>query len=256
LNKRLSDNYFFSANYTYSRLEGNYSGLASSDEGGRTSPGVNRFFDYVNNGFNALGQPDNGLLATDRPHAFKAYGGYSFDWFKSKANSTDLSFFTTVQSGTPETTFVGIVQTQVVLSKRGDLGRTPRFSSSDFAISHKYKFGADNRYKLAFDVNFINVFNQNGVTALNTVKYLNTSGLTGENIDPCYDRGGVRPAGCAANLPVNTLLTQALNNVLNGRAGALLTALDNEPGNLNTLYGKPSAYQSPRSVRFGFRFIF
>jgi hypothetical protein len=256
LNKRLSNNYFFSANYTYSRLEGNYSGLASSDEGGRTSPGVNRFFDYVNNGFNALGKPDNGLLATDRPHAFKAYGGYSFDWLKSKTNSTDLSFFTTVQSGTPETTFVGIVQTTVVLSKRGDLGRTPRFSSSDFAISHKYKFGADNRYKLAFDVNFINVFNQNGVTALNSTKYLNIGGLSGSDIDPCYDPDGIRPAGCAASLPVNTLLTQALNNVLNGRAGSLLTALDNAPGNLNTLYGRPAAYQAPRTVRFGFRFIF
>ncbi len=260
LNKRLSNNYFFSANYTYSRLEGNYSGLASSDEivggVGRTSPGVNRFFDYVNNGFNALGQADNGLLATDRPHAFKAYGGYSFDWLKSKNNSTDLSFFTTVQSGTPQTTFIGIVQTNVVLSKRGDLGRTPTFSASDFSISHKYRFGSDNRFKLAFDVNFINVFNQNGVTALNTTKYLNVNGLSGSDIDPCYDPDGIRPAGCAAPLPVNTLLTQALNNVLNGKVGTLLTALDNQAGNRNTLYGKPSAYQAPRSIRFGFRFIF
>ncbi len=255
LNKRLSNNYFFSANYTYSRLEGNYSGLASSDEGGRTSPGVNRFFDYVNNGFTALGQPDNGLLATDRPHAFKAYGGYTFDWLKS-GNSTDLSFFTTVQSGTPQTTFIGIVQTSVVLSERGDLGRTPRFSSSDFSITHKYKFGADNRYKVIFDVNFSNVFNQNGVTALNTTKYLNTNSLSGNDLDPCYDIDGVRPATCAAPLPVNTVLTTAINNVLSGRARPLLTALDNQAGNLNTLYGRPAAYQAPRTVRFGFRFIF
>ncbi len=260
LNKRLSDNYFFSANYTYSRLKGNYSGLASSDEivngVGRTSPGVNRFFDYVNNGFNALGEPDNGLLATDRPHSFKAYGGYSFDWFKNAAHVTDFSFFTTVQSGTPQTTFIGIVQTTVVLSKRGDLGRSPRFSSSDFSISHKYKFGTDNRFKLAFDVNFINVFNQNGVIALNATKYLNVNGLSGSDIDPCYDPDGIRPAGCIAPLPVNTLLTQALNNVLNGRIGSLLTDLDNLPGNLNSRYKKPSAFQTPRSVRFGFRFIF
>ncbi len=256
LNKRLSNNYFYSANYTYSRLEGNYSGLASSDEGGRTSPGVNRFFDYVNNGFTALGQPDNGLLATDRPHVFKAFGGYSYDWFKSKNNTTDFSFFTTIQSGTPQTTFVGIVQTSVVLSRRGDLGRTPRFSSSDFSITHKYKFGADNRYKVILDVNFSNIFNQNGVTALNTGRYLNTGGLTGNDLDPCYDIDGIRPATCAANLPVNTLLTTAINNVLAGRATSLLTDLDNQPGNLNPLYRRPASYQLPRTVRFGFRFSF
>jgi hypothetical protein len=260
LNKRLSSNYFFSANYTFSRLEGNYSGLASSDEVtggvGRTAPGVNRFFDYVNNGFTALGEPDNGPLATDRPHVFKAYGGYTFDWFKSKTNSTTLSFFTTIQSGTPQTTFVQIVQTSVVLSRRGDLGRTPTNSSTDLALSHKYAFGADNRFKLIFDVNFTNVFNQSGITSLNTTKYLNTPGLTGNDLDPCYDIDGIRPPTCAAPLPVHTVLTQAINNVLNGLAAPLLTELDNEPGNVSILYGKPASYQAPRTVRFGFRFVF
>ncbi len=254
--KRLSNNYYYSANYTYSRLEGNYSGLASSDEGGRTSPGVNRFFDYVNNGFTALGTPDNGVLETDRPHYFKAYGGYTFDWFKNKSNATDVSFFTTITSGQPNTTLVGVGQTTVVQTVRNDLGRSPVFSSSDLAFSHKYKFGPDNRYKVVFDVNFINVFNQNGVTSLNTTRYLNNGGLGGHDLDPCYDPDGIRPANCAANLPVNTLLTVALNNVLNGRAAPLLTGLDNEPGNRNVLYGRPAGFQAPRNVRFGFRFVF
>src|SRR5262249_8361613 len=68
-------------NYTYSRLYGNYSGLASSDESGRVTPNVNRFFDLPQVGFTASGTPDNGLLATDRPHVFNAYGGYDFKWF-------------------------------------------------------------------------------------------------------------------------------------------------------------------------------
>ena len=262
LTKRLSDNYFFSANYTFSRLEGNYSGLASSDEidangVGRTSPGVNRFFDYANNGYNALGQPENGRLATDRPHVFKAYGGYNFDWFKSKTNSTDISFFTTVQSGTPQTTFIGIVQTSVPLSTRGDLGRTPRFSATDLSLSHKYKFGRDDRLTLAFDVNFLNVFNQNAITYLNTNKYLTTTGLAGEDLDPCYDFNGIRPSTCPAGQPVNTLLTQAINNVLNGRAGPAIAAiLDADPANRNVLYKKAAGYQTPRNVRFGFRLFF
>ena len=85
LDKRFSDNYFFNVSYTYSRLTGNYSGLSSSDEPdglgvGRSSPNVNRFFDLPFLGFNTNGDPDNGLLATDRPHALKLFGSYTFDW--------------------------------------------------------------------------------------------------------------------------------------------------------------------------------
>ncbi|MEP6903699.1 MAG: TonB-dependent receptor, partial [Actinomycetota bacterium] len=71
-------NYFFNASYTRSRLYGNYSGLASSDEAGRSSPNVNRFFDLPFVAFTATGAANNGLLATDRPNVFKAYGGYTF----------------------------------------------------------------------------------------------------------------------------------------------------------------------------------
>ncbi len=243
LNKRLSNNYFFNVNYTFSRLEGNYSGLASSDEGGRTSPGVNRFFDYANNGFNAFGEPDNGLLATDRPHVLKAYGAYTFDWFNSKTNSTDLSFFTTLTSGTPQTTFVDVVSTSVVLSKRGDLGRTPRFSSTDVGLSHKYRFGRDDRFTMAFDFNVLNVFNQNNVTSLYTQKYLNVNGISADDVDPNYD------------FETQTL-TNVLNQVLAGKAGSLFADLDKLPGNRNVLYGTPSGYQAPRNVRFGFRLFF
>lgn len=247
LNKRLSNNYFFNANYTFSRLYGNYSGLASSDEitngVGRTSPGVNRFFDYPINGFNAYGQPDNGRLATDRPHALKIYGGYNFDWWKNKSNATDFSFFTTVLSGTPQTTFIGVVATNVPLTVRGDLGRTEVFTQSDVSISHKYRFGRDNRFTLVAELNVLNVFNENNVTALNTVRYLNHNTIAGEEIDPAYD-------------PATQTLIPILNKVLNGQISSLLQALETEPGNKSSLYGKPNAFQTPRNVRFGFRFLF
>ncbi len=55
--KRLSNNWYFNANYTYSRLYGNYTGLSSSDEphlvDGRLSPGVSRAFDLPFIGFTA-----------------------------------------------------------------------------------------------------------------------------------------------------------------------------------------------------------
>ena len=44
--KRMSNNWYLRASYTWSRLYGNYSGLSQSDENGRTSPNVGRLFDY------------------------------------------------------------------------------------------------------------------------------------------------------------------------------------------------------------------
>lgn len=163
--KRLSNNYYFNVNYTLSRLYGNYSGLASSDEAGltgnaRLAPGVTRSFDLPYIGFTATGEPDNGRLETDRPHVFNAYGAYIFDWFGSKANSTEFSAFQTVASGTPQTTRIYIVSniTPTIFTKRGDLGRSPTFSQTDFNITPRYRFGRDNRFTVVGDLNFLNLF--------------------------------------------------------------------------------------------------
>ena len=112
---------------------GNYSGLASSDEvtvftdgtvGGRNSPNVNRNFDLPFIGFSALGQPDNGRLPTDRPHAFKLSGAYAHDW--SPTNTTEISGFTTAPewntSVRPASLSLGVGGQ--FLNGRGDLGRT------------------------------------------------------------------------------------------------------------------------------------
>ena len=70
--------------YTWSRLTGNYSGLASSDEyqyrrdEGRNSPNVERNFDTWYLAYDKNLNPIDGPLATDRPHVFKLYGAYTF----------------------------------------------------------------------------------------------------------------------------------------------------------------------------------
>lgn len=259
LNKRLLNNYFFNVNYTFSKLFGNYSGLASSDEAGRTSPATDRFFDYAINGFTATGEPDNGYLATDRRHAFKAFGGYNWDWFGSKTNDTQFSFFQQILQGTPQTTFITVVATSIPLSKRGDLGRTPTFWQTDFSMVHNYKFGRDNRFRVAFDVNVLNLFNNNTVLRFNTTRYRVSNSITGSDVDPTY-------------VAATMTLTNVLNRILNGQIGTQLAGL--ESGNLpsiqgaagastngrtnpkSSLYGQPSTYQNARNVRFGMRFIF
>lgn len=257
LNKRLSNNYFFNMNYTLGRLYGNYSGLASSDENGRTSPAVNRFFDYAINGFTATGQPDNGFLATDRRHAFKAFGGYTFNKWKSSNHATDLSFFYTALQGTPQTTNVSVVATTIPLVKRGDLGRSPIFSQTDLTVMHRFKFLE--RFNMAFEFNVLNAFNQNTVLSLVNAKYRVTNTIAASDIDSTYN--------------ANTMtLTNVLNKILNGQIqpqidglasganrsiqGAAGAATNGRTNPVSSLYGQPSNYQALRNVRFGVRMTF
>jgi hypothetical protein len=245
--RRLANNWYFNANYTLSRLYGNYSGLASSDEphllSGRLAPGVSRAFDLPHIGFTAQGEFDNGRLQTDRPHVFNIYGAYIFDWRGSQSNSTEISAFQTVTSGTPQTTsiFGASTITPQIFLKRGDLGRSPTFSQTDLNVTHRYRFGSDNRFTMAFDFNVLNLFDQDAVTGIYPT--INASAGGGAN---------------AANLAGGN---QA--NYVNGwTSGTLLPAINafinnpNRPDRLDNRYGQPQIFQSPRVIRFGMRFLF
>ncbi len=246
LDKRLSKNYYFNVNYTWSRLHGNYSGLASSDEAGRTSPGVNRFFDLPFIGFTAAGTTDNGPLATDRPHIVNAYGSYIFDWKGSKSNSTEFSAFQTFQSGTPVTTTIPWITT-TIFTKRGDLGRTPMFTQTDFAVSHKYRFGRDNRFTLVGDLNILNLFDEDNITGYFTQKSTVTLSPSSTS---AYGTQFINPDGSTNYVAgINAYTSGALLNSTNAYLSALSTRIDGR-------YGQPNSFQGPRSVRFGFRLLF
>jgi len=240
LDRRFSRNYFFNLAYTYSRLYGNYSGLASSDENGRTSPGVNRFFDLPHLGFTAAGEPDNGRLATDRPHVFNAYGAYNFDWFGAvRGNETQFGMFTTIQSGTPQTSFYTFYAA-AVLEGRGNLGRSPVFTQTDFNISHRIKFGE--RYGLSFDFNVINIFNEANVLTIVT------------------DPAAINPSIGTLNLPASvTDEPSALNYILTNGILSNFNAYLNDPSapqRKQTALGLSNGFQGGREIRLGVRFTF
>lgn len=240
--KRLSNNYYFNLSYTLSRLYGNYSGLASSDEAGRTSPGVNRFFDLPFIGFTATGQPDNGRLATDRPHVFKGYGAYIFDWFGSKSNSTDFGVFQTIQSGTPNTSTINFFTT-TIFQGRGDLGRNERFTQTDFNLTHRYRFGRDERFTMAFDLNVLNLFDEDNVLGVYSQLTGVGTSLNGVNIGV---PNGSEPVSLINRYNRGELLT-AINNYIND---------PRNPVRRDVRYGQPNLFQDPRNVRFGFRLLF
>ena len=281
LEKRLSDNYFFNVNYTYSRLRGNYSGLVNTEELGttgaslnglgRSSPGVNRNFDLPFIGFTAAGGFDDGPLPTDRPHVLNAYGAYIFDWWKNKANSTEFTAFQTFQSGTPQTTYIQFGGATTIFTGRNDLGRTEMLSQTDFGITHRYRFGRDNRFTLVGDVNILNLFDQKNVLTLqNTLT--NGQIATTHTLDascniavsaafPQFVTLGPivqGPNGCTRTQSVDDVgLVNAYNR------GDLLsqinTYLQGTPNILNRTrsdYDLANRFQGPRTVRFGFRLIF
>jgi len=254
LDKRFTSNYFFNLSYTYSRLTGNYSGLSSSDEPdalgvGRSSPNVNRFFDLPFLGFNTNGDPDNGLLATDRPHAFKAFGSYTLDWKdffghrldSSGTNSTEFGASFIGLSGTPLSSRVQLYGAYTFLTTRGDLGRTPAYTQTDFQVTHTIKLGSEGRFALKFDVNLLNAFNENNVLSVFT--QISPDSLTAGNFGISDDDGLGE---------LNTF--RAVFN--GGLTSQILAGLANGSIARDARFNQPLTRQIPRQVRFGFRFVF
>lgn len=241
LDKRLSNNFYFNASYTYSRLFGNYAGLASSDEGGRTSPNVNRNFDSPISGYTANGEPDNGRLGTDRPHVFKLFGGYNVNW--SNSNITEFSGFQNIASGTPITTTVDVLGIGTIpLFERGDLGRTDVLTQTDFGIRHRYKFGRDNRFTLVGELDIINLFDEeNELGQFNAIA---------PNLGFSEGDFGFNSGNGSQDLIdfLRAFQTQSFSSQI--------TSLINANGGNDVRYGLSNSFQAPRTVRFGFRLLF
>ena len=152
LRKRLSNNWSAEVSYTWSRLYGNYGGLASSDENGRTSPNINRYFDNLYMSYDQNNQAVYGLLPTDRPHVVKAQGTYDFNFGLS------LGAFAIIQSGLPQTSSITWQGYPVYYNGRNDLGRMPTYSQVDFNVSQEFKLGG--RARLVLNMNVFNLFDQ------------------------------------------------------------------------------------------------
>jgi len=183
-NRRFSRSWFFSANYTLSRLYGNYSGLADSDEILTPTTGVSAGTTQQSGGsiarvgsnshsawdtdsllWDSHGNLDvRGRLATDRPHVVKLYGAYTFPF------GTQLGAFFYGGSGTPISTVVIDDQLEPVLVEgRGDMGRTPVLTRTDLLLSHEFSAGGLKRLRL--ELNVQNIFNQK--TATHIFNFLN-----------------------------------------------------------------------------------
>jgi hypothetical protein len=264
LTKRGSSKWFGTLSYTYSRLYGNYSGLTSTDESGRGSPNVNRFFDLPFMPFTATGKIDDGPLATDRPHTFKAYGYYMLKWFGME---TMIGANQMWYTGTPVTTMIPLLSTDTSWQPAIGRGafqdltldsatglvsggtihkgmRTPSFSQTDLVLSHEIKVSKTNEARrIGFEFNATNLFNQHNVLRLANVPTIGT-------YEVLYPTTATGAEDWMAMMKTGY-------NYINGINGVGAQFAD-QGGNIlfNPMYGKPNLFQSPRSMRLTLRFKF
>jgi hypothetical protein len=249
IDRRLARNYFFSANYTYSRLYGNYSGLASSDEittpttnvGSATAqqqavsisrPGgnANRAYDLDELMWDARGNLVEGRLATDRPHVVKLYGSYQAPF------RTQIGAFFYGASGTPITTYLETVNTSggvgPMVNGRGDMGRTPTLTRTDLLLSHELVMRNANRIRL--EVNVLNVFNQKTAT----------------HIFNSINRGAGVPRQSAAASLAKVDLTKGYDY------NALILATPEGANAYDPRYGQQDLFQEGARAYFDIKYIF
>ena len=157
LERRLAGRWAGRVAYTWSRLSGNYSGLAQSDEDGRVQPNISLSFDYPMRSFDEQGRPVYGVLATDCPHQLKAQGVYIWPF------GTSAGFSWYGGSGIPRTReAVYAPDIPIMYRGRKSDGRLPFLSRLDFHARHDMRLGA--RYTLGISANVLNVFNQGTAT--------------------------------------------------------------------------------------------
>jgi hypothetical protein len=236
--KRFSNRWSLNTSYTWSRLFGNYGGLASSDENGRTSPNVERYFDGQYLVFDKNGEPVLGLLPTDRPHYFKATGTYDTPW------GTNVGVFAQVMSGGPLSTAINLLgYNPTFINGRGDLGRLPVTSQIDLFLQHDFRLMGQNRFSV--NLNIDNLFNQNGVLNQNTSPYRDSFSV---------------PSSIASSVTTPGVLSARDNYLLNiGYDPVELAAAMRQAGSRmrdNSLYGKPTSFQPRRQLRVSVKYAF
>lgn len=231
LDKRFSNNWYGNVTYLWSKLYGNYTGLASADEvtyttgQGRSSPNVNRYWDFPTLLFTATGEETLGRLPTDRPHTLKAYGGYKFKWWGME---TDVSGAQLAYSGTPVTTRAEVLYAEHIPFGRGDLGRTEAFTQTDLLISHSW--GITERVRIKGSFNVLNLWDERN----ESVRY---ELLSAVGYDLAIEHFDLSTPEAAYNEYFNI-----------GRERLL--QLHQQDGKIDPRFNLPTIFQSPRAARF------
>ena len=231
-NRRFADSFSLRASYTYSKLTGNYSGLASSDEFGRTDPNIARYFDGLVYGYDSKGQLVDGVLNTDRPHAFELQGVYQMPW----KMSAGLNF--TYFSGGPVSTDAQFNGVNFFPNGRNDMGRLPSLTNFDFYLAQPFTIGS---LQFEASVNVLNLFDSKTETRIGNVQFQ-------EDVCDAFPEDTTAAAG-----ECDTTNGWYFGSLGNYEYEKIMKGAGFEE---YVQYGKPIAFQAPREVRFAIKLSF
>ena len=167
VNKSFSHNWQLRANYTVSKVFGNFEGAFRNDNG-QSDPGISSLFDFTTGNFNQLGgQFTPGILNQDRQQVANGYFSYVFDHGVLK--NLTLGSGVTVATGTPITELaahpVYLDSGEIPIGGRGAEGRTPTTGTVNFHTD--YLWNMTERFHLRFGADLFNVANTKRIEYFN-----------------------------------------------------------------------------------------
>ncbi len=228
--KNFSNNWLAQASYTWSRVEGNYSGLFRADTG-QLSPNLTRDFDLLSLTFNRYG-----ILPGDRTHSLKAFGAREFHFNERMSMNLGASY--RGRSGTV-TNVLGAHPrrsgAETFILPRGSGGRLPWVHNFDGHVGFNQKLAGD--YVLSVSMDVFNIFNFQQYTNVDqsfsfTRVHALEDGSTLKDLEGCKEAGGeCKVIATATGRPIS-------------------------PSDVNPNFGRPTTYQAPRSIRLGAKLSF
>jgi len=217
LSRVFTQGWLAQASYTWSRLEGNYTGPAQGD------------FQLL-----WLMRNRSGLLPHDRTHSLELFGAKAFQLTRDLSANLGLSY--RGRSGTPLNYLGGhalIGPGETFVLPRGSSGeRTPWVHSVDSNVGLTYRLGGSKAVSLTVDV--FNLFDFQAAT----------------RVDQNYTYASVLPVTTAVE-PGKLTPDRVTKIDEDTGTQAPLRAED-----LNRNFKKPIEYQAPRQVRLGLRYSF
>jgi outer membrane receptor protein involved in Fe transport len=244
LTRRFSKNLYVQGSYTYSRVEGNYPGSFSPDNG-QVDPNISSQFDLIELLANRIGP-----LPQDRPHYIKLDGYYTFDW-GSKGAFT-IGTRVRARSGVPENALGAHYlygPDESFLLPRGELGRSDFDHGVDGRFIYARNLPKGMRLEVILDI--FNIYDRQGTADVDNT-YAPPVRLS------CIPAPGVNCASAASGTPQNA------NPISGGTYDDLIwlktidqngvetsTPIGRNPNFHNTTFRYP-----PASARLGLRLTF
>jgi hypothetical protein len=194
VNKSFSHNWQLRANYTISKVFGNFEGAFRNDNG-QSDPGISSLFDFTSGLFGQLGgQFTPGVLNQDRLQVANGYFSYVFD--HGMLRNLTLGTGVTISTGTPITELgshpVYLNAGEIPIGGRGALGRTPTTGFVNFHAD--YLWSMTERFKLRFGTDLFNIANTKRILFINQTDSLQFGVPNADFLKP-----GVVTTGLAAD---------------------------------------------------------